>query len=264
MSVAAGYVAERVAFGTILSSNWTACPIEWPNTKYTRPGPSVPPAGPNRYLAWDRSYTDAQWITMNRDGEVKGFVDHVIWQEGDTGDEGIDELRDELEAIYAAVAPGSITFLKPIPGNAYTDGSWYGRHVAVPFVRFGGLTSAEIATMAGVGSTSRTISQAGHGFAVKDWIAFTGSAWAKAQAVAGNPRCDGVVSLVVDADTFVLTATGAVTLRAHGYTPGPLYLSQGTPGAVVSALPASGIVQQVAVAISADDLIVQQLPEVER
>ena len=111
----------------------------------------------------------------------------------------------------------------------------------------------------GVTYPPTAISQAAHGLAAKDWVGFNGTSWVKVAALETSPRCDGIVSSVIDANAFDLVPSGPLTLASHGYTAGPLYLSQVTAGAVTSSAPSSGVLQQVAIAYDANRIIVQQL-----
>lgn len=114
----------------------------------------------------------------------------------------------------------------------------------------------------GVSYPPTSITQAAHGFAAKDWIGFDGTSWVKVAALEASPRCDGIVSSVIDANAFYFLPSGLLTLTGHGYTAGPLYLSQVTAGAVTSTAPTSGVSQQVAIVYDANRLVVQQLDRI--
>jgi hypothetical protein len=69
---------------------------------------------------------------------------------------------------------------------------------------------------------------------------------------------DGIVVHVEDANNCsVATRDGTqVTITSHGLTvPDPIYLSQGTPGALTSTEPTSGLIQQAGKAIDANTII---------
>lgn len=84
------------------------------------------------------------------------------------------------------------------------------------------------------------ITQTSHGFAVKDAVYHTGSAWAKAKADAVSTLALGVVTQSVDADNFILTQNGLVKLTAHGLTVGVYYyLSAATAGLLTATEPSS-------------------------
>lgn len=80
--------------------------------------------------------------------------------------------------------------------------------------------------------------QASHGFAAKDMIRHTGSAWAKAQ---GDTivKCTGTwFVLAVSGDDFFAVKSGRVTLASHGLTAGSLYyLSAATAGLLTTTKP---------------------------
>ena len=72
------------------------------------------------------------------------------------------------------------------------------------------------------------VTQAGHGFAIKDVVYHTGSAYAKAQAdTAAKAEVIGVV-LGTTTDKFVLAKTGKITVT--GLTAGQYFLSDATAG----------------------------------
>lgn len=80
--------------------------------------------------------------------------------------------------------------------------------------------------------------QASHGFAAKDMIRHTGSAWAKAQGDT-IPKCTGTwLVLSVSGDDFVAVKSGRVTLAGHGLSAGSLYyLSAATAGLLTTTKP---------------------------
>ncbi len=258
--MAAPYASERLLVGSLLSANFSAAPVLWPNAPFTPPTPTSPPATPASYVAFELAYDNTEQTDFAGGYRVDGRVELGVWVQQGCGDELMRSHMSTLYGIFDAVDSSGIYFGEPSPGELPTvEGDWYGRGLAIPFTHFGALTAAEVATLAGVGSTSRTISQTAHGLAAKDWVGFSGSSWGKVAATLAAVRCDGVVSAVLDADTFVLTSVGAVTLTGHGYTLGPLYLSQGSAGAVTSSAPSSGVSQQVGVAIDANTVLVLQM-----
>jgi len=256
------YVDERGVIATLLAANWTATPIYGPNESFQDPDPDPSRSSAAAYLAWDIRYEPPpRQITFDGTVEYRGYVDFGVWVEKDSGDFAVRTHVDSLVSIFEAVGGSALTFFEPDPGDAGVMGGWYGRLVSVPFVRFGSITLAEAAQLAGLGSTSVTISQASHGFSASDWLSYDSGTpqWQKALAgdSASEPRCEGVVSQVLDANTFILTLTGAVTLTSHGYSVGPLYIDQSTRGAATSTAPAIGEYgQRIATVIDANSLIV--------
>jgi hypothetical protein len=99
----------------------------------------------------------------------------------------------------------------------------------------------------GASSGSLTVVQATHGFAAKDVIRLSGSTWIKAQADSlANAREVGLVTEVVDANTFKVLSHGYTT-GLSGLTAGSVYyLSPTTAGLLTTTEPtASGQVTAV-------------------
>ena len=121
-------------------------------------------------------------------------------------------------------------------------------------------TDGEAPLMPGLGYLA--IDQAG--FAVKDWVAWddTAKLWVKALAAPGEPRCEGVV-IQASASRAILVTGGATRISGHGWSDGPLYLSQVTRGAGVSIAPSIGISRLLATVLGPDDMIVVPAPEVD-
>ena len=104
------------------------------------------------------------------------------------------------------------------------------------YVRDNANAIIEIGGSAG-GSTSE-ITQSSHGFAVKDAIRHTGSAWAKAQANDAATLALGIVTEVADSNTFTVAQSGRFTLSSHGLTVGQwYYLSSSSAGGLVTTEP---------------------------
>ncbi len=102
-----------------------------------------------------------------------------------------------------------------------------------------GPTGATGASGAG-GSSSYTITQTTHGFAVQDIVRFNGTIYVKAQAdSAANAEVVGIVSAVTNANVFVLTVIGQVT-GLSGLTSGTTYfLSPSSAGALTATEPST-------------------------
>lgn len=100
------------------------------------------------------------------------------------------------------------------------------------------------ATPAGGGGSgtdvTKSITQTAHGFAVGDWLYYTGTQFSKAKADAdATSEVLGVVSAVADANTFSLTTVGFVS-GLSGLTAGnTYYLSADTAGAITATEPSS-------------------------
>jgi hypothetical protein len=115
-------------------------------------------------------------------------------------------------------------------------------------------------TAIGAGGTVDRITQVGHGFVEGEILYYTGSAYAKANAnTSATAEALGMVSRVIDSDTFELTLEGKVT-GLSGLTAGEVYfLSASTAGAITITEPtALGYVSlPIGVAISATDFYVK-------
>ena len=127
-------------------------------------------------------------------------------------------------------APGS-----PTTGQMYYDTGtnvlyWWNGTSWIPAQ--GGAGSAAANTV--------TITQAAHGFTVGNLIYYTGTAYAKALAdSSAHAEVVGIVSVVVDANNFVLLTDGKVT-GLSGLTAGAVYfLSPTTAGALTVTEPST-------------------------
>lgn len=96
------------------------------------------------------------------------------------------------------------------------------------------MTTFQNSTNAG-GGVAITVAQTAHGFSVGNWLYYTGTAYALAEANADSTsEVIGVVSAVIDANDFVLTIVGYVA-GLSGLTAGNTYfLSDVTGGAMTS------------------------------
>lgn len=85
---------------------------------------------------------------------------------------------------------------------------------------------------------SRAITQVAHGFAVGNFVRYSGTAYVKAQADTGaNAEVVGIVSAVADADNFTLQYGGRIT-GLSGLTAGTVYfLSAATAGLLTATEP---------------------------
>lgn len=88
------------------------------------------------------------------------------------------------------------------------------------------------------GPTQQTVTQASHGFAVKDVLRMNGATYVKAQAdSASNAEVIGMVTSVPTANTFVLTTFGFAS-GLSGLTAGATYfLDPATAGAITATEP---------------------------
>lgn len=90
------------------------------------------------------------------------------------------------------------------------------------------------------------VTKAAHGFTVLTPVYFNGTTWLGAQANTEASAAQGVVTKVIDANTFEVTTHGAVTIAGHGLgaTASTYYLSQTIPS-LSAAKPTSGLLQSV-------------------
>lgn len=110
-----------------------------------------------------------------------------------------------------------------------------------------------------------TVTQAAHGLAVWDWVGYDGSNWSKVAANGTHPKCQGVVMSTYSANSFCVCVAGILAgTTAHGYTLGPLWLSQTSAGDVVYSEQPSGYVQRVGTAVSAFTVLVEQNPQAQK
>jgi hypothetical protein len=100
--------------------------------------------------------------------------------------------------------------------------------------------STGLETAIGAGGTVDKITQTAHGFVVGEVLYYTGSAYAKARAdTSATAEVIGMVSRVIDANTFEATLEGKVT-GLTGLTAGAAYfLSATTAGAITVTEPST-------------------------
>ncbi len=94
------------------------------------------------------------------------------------------------------------------------------------------------ATGGSVEATTKSVSQASHGFVVGDVLKYASSTYSKAQAdSAANAEVVGIVSSVADANTFTLTTVGYVSGLSGLTANTTYYLSPSTAGLLTSTEP---------------------------
>jgi len=94
-------------------------------------------------------------------------------------------------------------------------------------------------------STGKIVSQTAHGLSTGNIVRFNGTAYVKAQATTfTNADCVGIVSSVIDANSFSMVTSGYIT-GLSGLTAGVrYYLSAATAGAVTNTEPAIGLISK--------------------
>lgn len=119
---------------------------------------------------------------------------------------------------------------------------------------------AGLETGIGAGGTVDKVTQVGHGFDEGDVLYYTGSAYAKAKAdTSATAEVVGMVSRVIDVDTFEITLEGKVT-GLTGLTAGEVYfLSPTVSGAITATEPSvlGHVSLPIGVAISATVIYVR-------
>jgi hypothetical protein len=261
----AGFANERTVVGTLLNSNWLTTTIAWPGADFTEPSRTADPTAPAAWVSFDLENLSSErltpaWVQYNDAVEIE-----YNEEEAGQGDATMRTRIDTLMAIFndAADVDGSIYFDEPFlePSSIQYPGSvgeWRQATIRVPIRRFQDISTTQLLRLAGMGDTQMVITESGHGFAVGDWVGESSGTWSKAVADGVGVLSSGVVSTVVDANDFVLTTIGAVKIASHGWSAGPLYLDQSTAGAATSSAPTTGISQQIAIAVDADRIIVNQ------
>lgn len=132
--------------------------------------------------------------------------------------------------IRQGVAPAT-----PNSGDFWQDGS----HL---YTRIGNNTyQLDQQTDGTASSTTKLITQASHGLSLGNVVRFTGTSYAKAIAnTVANSDAVGIVSSVIDANNFTVTASGYIS-GLSGLTAGSrYYLSTSTPGLMTLTEPTAG------------------------
>lgn len=257
----------------MLRGEFTGWPVQLPGRRFTMPTHGNV-ADPSKFYAYDFEYEDNTPGNFGADDTrhrwLEGRLIFQVGQQQDSGREVVDGFCSRLDALSDAVTlttSGRFAFYGVVPSGAdemvdKAQQGWYVLGVYLPFRRAAQLSQEDCVTVAGVGSTSRSITTTSpHGLSVRDWVGFDGTQWRRVRAIEGEPRCEGVVSEVLDSTTFSLTVGGAVRIPAHGWPLGSLYLSQSVSGAGSTA-PDSGVSRLLATVYDADNLIVLSLSEV--
>lgn len=103
--------------------------------------------------------------------------------------------------------------------------------------RVEGMARAQVPTsFAGApAATTLVVTQASHGFAVKDPVRYNGTSWVKSTAdTAANAIVAGIVTTVINANTVIVT-TGGYAAGLSGLTAGSVYYLDTTGGLTATA-----------------------------
>jgi hypothetical protein len=106
-------------------------------------------------------------------------------------------------------------------------------------------------------SVTKTVTQTSHGFVAGDVVRVDASYnLIKALADTGeNAEAIGIVGIVTDTNNFELITSGQLNLPSHGFSEGPLFLSDSVAGGLTDTAP-TGIVKPVAQVLDANNIIV--------
>jgi len=257
-----GFANERTVIGTLLNGNWSTTTIEWPGVNFTPPSKTGDASDPAAWLSFELENVFAERLTphwVQRDCAVEvGYYEEIAGQ----GDRLMRQRIDTLMGIFREAHTSTIYFdepyLEPSQPDISGDEEWMFAQIRIPYRRFSDVSTDEVLTLAGQGSTQMVITETAHGLSETNAAGLASGTWQKAIADASGPYSNGLVSTVIDADTFMLTTVGTVRLESHGWSEGKLYLDQSTAGALTSSAPTTGVVQHVATAVDANRVIVHE------
>lgn len=264
------YADRRTVIAALVNSNWTTTPVHWPGENRTPPAKTQSKTAPAAFIEVVFESIAAErvtpvWSQFDEAMELR-YYEESIGQGENLMLQRIDELETFINSGDISSPP--IYWMQPFmePGTVDYGDEWNVATLRCPYIRFRDSSTTTELILAGQGSTQMTITQASHGFAAKDWIGDASGAWEKAIADGLGALATGVVSSVIDADTFVLTTIGNVKLTTHGWgsTPAPLYLSQTVAGAATLTDPTTRLSQQIATVADADRIIVNQYVAVDK
>lgn len=252
------YALEEDAIRDRLVALWDTTAIAWPNVQYD-------PTPGTAYVRFTVRHGLAFQSELGPEGNerVPGVVLLETFVPQGQGVQTVRTYSDSLAAIFRRVHLDDMVFGTPTAREAMTqEPGWYRWTVECPFYR--DETIGEESEVAIYGS--RSVTQAAHGLAVKDWLKLASATWAKAQATAGNLSLPAVVTSVTSTSKFRAVTDGAANLPSHGYGAAgtTLWLSQATAGAVVTTEPSTGLAQQVGTVLDADHVLVQRFPAVDK
>jgi hypothetical protein len=256
----------------LVQGNFADWPLKEGNRNFARPEPGPVATAPAKFHDVDFSAENNEVPTKGRTLIANGLLLGTCWIQGDAGKPLATAYMDRWQSVsdaWAAIqqsSPVLLFFAVEFGELGYVGDAlapeWAFRDFRLPFLYVSPVSADQIDLLGGLAMASQTITATG--LLVKDWVGYDTTStpvWRRVKAgevspsnPGGEPRCEGVVSLVGDG-TATLTTGGEVKIPGHGWTVGPLFLSQVTPGAAGVA-PVSGPSRRVATVIDADKLIV--------
>ncbi len=105
-----------------------------------------------------------------------------------------------------------------------------------------------------LGSNTRIVTQASHGFSALSAIRYNGTTWVAAQSNSENTLADGIVIVVLNLNSFIVADSGFFNITAHGLIANNWYfLSSSSAGALTDTAP-SEFVQPLVKALDANTI----------
>lgn len=133
------FEVERSEFSSILHG-WTpphSMEFFGPNKDFEPPEATGDASAPAAYAVWDVEYEGVGRMTFGGTVGVKGAVTLWLWVERDCGDLVMRELIDSFALAMRDATPAEgLNFFEVSPGVPLSDGSFYGRELSIPFLRF--------------------------------------------------------------------------------------------------------------------------------
>ncbi len=264
------WAAENALLRSPLLDNWDfgTTPIAWPGLDFkANELMTGDKSAPGQWVDWDSDITTSDYLASGGGSErfLTGVIDCAILVEPVAGgDSIIRTLADTLESYYKDSSTASLIFRvheSTLSSPFKWEEKWLRSDWLCPYWRFEDVGAAGVTeepVWSGQSGNQLTVAQTAHGLAVGDWIGFDGSDWVKAKAASGSEAARGIVSVVTNANKFILTTGDVAKLTAHGLTLGALWLSTATAGAAQFSEPALGSFRQVlGVAVGTDHIVVQ-------
>ena len=132
------YADERAYVGAVLA-DWTRCPILWPASDLDGQAiaPSADPMQPTCYLAVEVGRDSEGQIAARGLRQINGSVRAWIWVEARLGDGVVEEIADQLAAVFAAAPPVAGWYWTDYRlGEPVREGGFYGAEWRQSFIRF--------------------------------------------------------------------------------------------------------------------------------